>query len=381
MHSSEYRVRHRKFRSGADSLLLLLLAVLSFAGCQKGLKDSDENEEEYYPVELLMGMKEFEQEGEQTKALPSGYTVFSPGATNPGKIGMFMTQQPAGSEYTYTSITGTYAWSTTDLKWNSNVSVKYDKSDPGGPSNKYYAYGFMPAGGSVGATITSSDFSAGAVMTLTNVPPVSAQDLCIVTGVLTGVPIDPEAKPLTYPSIESVNIKEGENLYVADTISNAIYLLLKHVYSKYSLKMGVDSAYNTMRTIKVTNMKLSADAPAMNVDVTYAHGSAPTVSITALSSTASLESEILSSETALGKDATDLASFYCASLLDYIQLSITFDVYDKGGTKLRSQCKTTNRIKVQNLEAGKHYTVTATIKPTYLYQLSEEDLDRPTVVI
>lgn len=355
----------------------LVLTALFLVSCSKD--EEPETEPACYTVELLTGMNDYQYGGELTRALPLGYSEFNPGDTDPGKIGMFMTQQPTiGTEYAYTSILGTYTWSTTEHKWTSTVSVKYDKNSV--TNSTFYAYGFMPADGSIGATIKSSDFAGGAVMTLTNVPPVSAQDLCIVTGVKTGDTI-PDVTPRQYPPIADAGVVEGEYAYVADTLSNAIYLLLRHIYSKYSLRMKVDSSYNTLRTIKVTDMKLSATAPSMNVEVTYSHGSSPVVSMTALSGTATLQSDVLSTETTLTTTTTDLASFYCADLLNSIVLTTTFDVYDKAGNKLRSNCNTTNTVKVQYLEAGKHYTITATIKPTYLYQLSETDLDQPTIEI
>lgn len=355
----------------------LLALSLALTGCQKD--DFDEPSVEYRTVQLITGMNDLKDGGELTRALPSGYSEYSP-TSDPGQIGLFMTQNQAGkSSYTYTALTGTFTWQSSTT-WASSIAVLYDK-DATGDENQYYAYGFMPAESGINAEITSTDFAVKATMTLENVPPVSAKDFCVVTGIKTGTPIAPGVTPYTYPSIEDVGLVEGEYTFTADTLSNAIYLLLKHVYSKYSVKMRVDSTYNSMRTIKITDMKLSASAPAMKVVVEYTKGTAPDVSVSALSSTSELTTDVLDTETALTPTTINLTDFYCADLLSYITLETTFDVYDKSGNKLRSKCTAKNKITVQKLEAGNHYTITATIKPTYLYQLSDDDLNNPSVVI
>lgn len=344
----------------------------SFASCA----DEEDDSMRSYHVELLMGMNEREDGGVITRALPAGYESFDPDE-DPGRIGVFMTQKQTGS-YTYTSTSGFFTWKSKG-KWDSSVMIMYDDTKPEATDNNYWIYGFMPASSGIGATITSSDFEAGAVMRLTNVPPVSAQDLCIVTGVLPGVPKD---SGTGYKDISDVSVEVGKYAFQASA-ENAIYLLMDHLYSKYILTMRVDDGYNSMRTLKVTNMSMTASAPAVNVSVTYQQSHAPVKSISASEETTPVSSEILDNEEGeeLNTVSKELTEFFCANLIDFITLTTTFDVYDKYDNLLRKDCTTVNKIKIQNLEPGKKYTILATIKPTYLYQLGETDLNQPTIVI
>ena len=75
-------------------------------------------------------------------------------------------------------------------------------------------------------------------------------------------------------------------------------------------------------------------------------------------------------------------------------LTSVYDVYDKNpsegyeGNLIRQGCVTTNAIEISELfpteteaRRGRRYTINLTIRPTYLYVLSEPDLDNPTVVV
>ena len=64
------------------------------------------------------------------------------------------------------------------------------------------------------------------------------------------------------------------------------------------------------------------------------------------------------------------------------QLRSTYDVYDKKGNLIRKSCQAVNNLKVADLftlQRGKGYSLTMKVMPTYLYMLSEPDLDNPTV--
>ena len=69
-------------------------------------------------------------------------------------------------------------------------------------------------------------------------------------------------------------------------------------------------------------------------------------------------------------------------------LTSRYDVYDKKGNLIRKDCTATNTLEISSLyptqteaRRGSRYTVNLIIKPTYLYVLSEPDLDNPTVVL
>lgn len=63
-------------------------------------------------------------------------------------------------------------------------------------------------------------------------------------------------------------------------------------------------------------------------------------------------------------------------------LRSTYDVYDKAGNKIRKDCTAENKLSLtSDLSRGKMHTVNITVTPTYLYVLSDPDLDNPTVTI
>ena len=68
------------------------------------------------------------------------------------------------------------------------------------------------------------------------------------------------------------------------------------------------------------------------------------------------------------------------------QLTSIYDVYDRKGNLIRQNCEAVNTIDasgfygINDLKAGDIYTIDLKIQPTYLYVLSDPDLDNPTFV-
>jgi hypothetical protein len=69
-------------------------------------------------------------------------------------------------------------------------------------------------------------------------------------------------------------------------------------------------------------------------------------------------------------------------------LTSLYDVYDTKGNLIRKDCKATNTMELKDLlteqteaKRGWRYQVNLNINPTYLYVLSEPDLDNPTVTV
>ena len=85
---------------------------------------------------------------------------------------------------------------------------------------------------------------------------------------------------------------------------------------------------------------------------------------------------------------TECLGHFMPSGITTLILTSVYDVYDRKGNLIRKGCKATNTIVLQDLltgqittERGKRYTINLIVKPTYLYMLSEPDLDNPTVKI
>ena len=74
---------------------------------------------------------------------------------------------------------------------------------------------------------------------------------------------------------------------------------------------------------------------------------------------------------------------------DITSLIVTskYDVYDTNNNLIRKGCEATNTIPLSlfahqdEFSRGTRYTVNMTIEPTYLYMLSEPDLDNPSITI
>ena len=97
----------------------------------------------------------------------------------------------------------------------------------------------------------------------------------------------------------------------------------------------------------------------------------------------------------LGTSYSTYISHFVPKDVTTFVLESTYDVYDKNiseghpeGNLVRQGCKSVNTIKLSNLISGQtetrrgaRYTINMTIQPTYIYVLSEPDLDDPTVVV
>ena len=84
----------------------------------------------------------------------------------------------------------------------------------------------------------------------------------------------------------------------------------------------------------------------------------------------------------LKMDTEDLEKIMVSpALSNSLTLVCTYDVYDKQGNLVRQECTAENKLQSVTLTRGEWRTVNLTVNPTYLYVLSEPDLDNPTVVI
>ena len=301
--------------------------------------------------------------------------AFTPSEGNSIKM-YVMTQNAQFSTGTFTYSTG---WT------NNNVSVKEHE--------QYYMYGFMPAGSyssSISATATelNGDYSRGADLTISGLPIFTSEDICAIVGV----------QRISATS-EATNIVEGNFGYLSGLNSeNFVNLLMDHLYGELALRFKVDADYYALRHIKLKSVTLNYDngqgEAAANVNVTvrlrdgYGLGQ---------SSVAYTPTGNKASHTFLADGSTFLKSYATAigsgvkcppSLFDqagtYMTLTCTYDVCstdDNNPTVIRANCSASNKMRVSGMEHGKKNTVTVTIAPTYLYVLTDPDLDNPTIYI
>lgn len=263
--------------------------------------------------------------------------------------------------------------------WTSTIGIKE-------PQN--YIYGFSPATAAAGkiSTVSSgaTDYSGGAVLTLTDFSAVSGDDICVLVGVKASDNSTAVTSPFgTFDCVTTTN--------------NHVSLLLDHLFTAIDFRLKIGSKYNELRDIYLKKMELKSSLSVSKVEVRLTantNGDNPmTVSYTT-DATTSQTNTIYD----YGTDATTTTGLkllpegtsfvsYCAPLADiYDKLTLvcTYDVYNKKGTRVRENCVAENSLSGMTgltMERRKKNTVNLTVEPTYLYQLSEDELDNPTVVL
>lgn len=354
-----------------------------------------------------------------TDHLPNGYKSYNelhPSARpQDSNIGVFMTPgniNPAG-DFIYQGEEGT--GSSKVSVWKSSIIVEEDK--------QYYIYGFMPKNGAATATISplptavttgpDEGYADGAIIQVDNFESMTTADVSVIVGLrwateeekINGIPSSGSDVPLGHFSY--LGRPEGKN---------RLFVLLKHLYAGLHFATAVDPVYAALRTIRITKVELTAvnTRPTVNLRITLTAnntGTDPLTNIEYLPTSAPAEDKTISlyEKTDATDDLGEEVPVYVPNSTDCFKdflgclvpastnsfvLKTTYDIYDKNvttahpeGNLIRKGCVAENSINPEiverfpNLKAGELFTINLLIKPTYLYVLSEPDLDNPTIVI
>ena len=271
--------------------------------------------------------------------------------------------------------------------WNSGVYV-----DVG---NTYYIYGFMPSDMVKESVITptwSGNTVTGATMELRGVNALSVKDLCVIIGIGDGD--DP------------ANVVRGKFSYLAETEEDpvegtrikGISLLMDHLCAAANFKIKIDPNYNKLRTIKLKSMKFVCTSQIMyskaNVKITLINGQTNPISIITTEQDNGQDADTSPAEQTFFEDTDgielkedesiiDVTGYFLPAYASTLSIVSTYDVYDKKGNKIREDCKATNSLAsmLNGIQRGKKRPIELTVNPTYLYVLSEPDLDNPTITI
>ncbi len=314
-------------------------------------------------------------------APPSGYTAYEDGDM---PISIAFTQDDVEPQ------TGHFFKSSG--KWRTNI----DEIEAG----NYFLYGYIPNNPGIAFSVTDRDgtnahYSSGARVSLQNVPAVMPNNLCVVIGAKDGT----DAETVT-------GLRKGDFAYNAKAISsntdggNYVFLLFDHLYAALRIKMRVHGDYDALRTIKLKSLSLKIEAGETTsatktdivIDLKATDGTDPIQSITYTPNGEAISEPLEFWSSAAGDTLTTSYSTFTGHFMpqDITTLVLTsvYDVYDKKGNLLRQDCKATNTMALRDLlteqtttRRGCRYTINMTIKPTYLYVLSEPDLNNPTVTI
>ena len=278
-------------------------------------------------------------------------------------------------------------------------------------ANSYYLYGIVPFSALSDTTSSyvitppsGSTFAEGATMTL-NLNSVMNQDVCVVVGAKHGTKGEGEnaqPEPVSQP-------KPGDFGCTIDMNNTSyIFLLFDHLYAAMRFRLRVASDYAALRTIKLKELSLSifndeactspmtkkvSTTVSLQANNTGAWPISGDIVFTPVGNDAMDPVAIYHDETnpltlPTGENWTDNLGFIPFTNSDqYYILQSKYDVYDKEGNLVRKDCVAKNKIKPREkfnkvrLERGKIYTLRITVEPTYLYVLSDPDLNSPTMKI
>jgi hypothetical protein len=295
---------------------------------------------------------------------------------------------------------------------------------------KYQAYGFIPRDAATGKemvkdgkTVTvyseidknGATYADGAVLHIYGLKAVTPADVSVIIGAKEGFDKYHDGGYTNNDEEEGFDaetdswvdrICPGKFDITINNGKNYLFLLFEHLYSALRFRYKVAPEYNQLRTIVLKKVELRADYGYANYDATITleandTQTSPIVGSPVFTRQSDDAADFVTIFEAKGeyKDGLTLsAENYTATLMGgfvpgdnlVFTLRTTYDVYDKSSTPnlVRQECKAENKIVLtdlisylSNLQRGKYYTVNLTVQPTYLYVLSDPDLNNPTVEV
>lgn len=371
--------------------LVGIAALLSLGGCSAD-EEQLSPQEQSIPFGLLTSyLSPYEAveapEPRQSKGVtrsgwtpPAGFTE----APEPIPVGAFFTTPPATSD-------ARRIWCNTngaeDVWLLSGESL-----DPG----SYHLYGYMPYNAASVTIMPNGTYDEGAVLVMNGLNNVSSKDVCVMVGAKEGTSAD-DVEDLQAGQFSCLMRSGGPGN------SNYLFLLFEHLYVALRFRFRVDTDYDRIRTIHLKRLELTActsntyrtlkketinatvrlqanntgDSPIQSVAYENNPGS-PTMSPILLNKE---EVVLQTGENWKTMDA------YVPQNSQYFILRSTYDVYDKMGNMIRKNSVAENKLdilsilKTASLERGHEYILKLTVAPTYVYKLSDEDVDSPAAVL
>ena len=355
--------------------LIGLIGLMGLMGCSK---DEEEQLSTVSSIEVMSYVAGFDENTLTTRSWvpPTPYVPYDEADK---AIGIAFTENNTVPKKGY--------FFTSSGKWRTNIDNIEAKT--------YYLYGYVPHFGGISMSITdrgdaNANYSEGAIVTLNDVPAVMPSDLCVVIGAKAGTGKE---------TVEG--LRRGDFAYKgsASAEGNYVFLLFDHLYAALRIRMRVHDDYAALRTIKLKSLSLktyagettSSQKTNIVVNLAATDGSNPIQSITYTPSGGEITEplEFWSSESEeLTTDFKPFVGHFMPDGITTLVLTSVYDVYDTQRNLIRKDCKATNTMVLSELLTdqattlrGRRYTINMTIKPTYLYMLSEPDLNNPTVTV
>ena len=378
--------------------LMGLIALMGLVGCTSDtVVVSPAEEGKGTPLELVDFLSPYESveasdasKPKQATALtrswspPSGYVV----PAGHEAIGAFFTTSPSTSDpYRIYYKDEEDKWYLKGVKGTEDDDIT---------AGSYKLYGYMPYNAADASIAPNTDYDDGAVLTLRDLKSVMTQDVCVLVGAKDGTGAE------TVTGLQTGHF--GCTMKSGGTGNeNYLFMLFDHIYAALSFRFRMDEDYARLRTIHLKQLMLTAytdntftslKKKKMTTTIALKKNDddlSPIQSISFEDDDESGDMEpitVFTGEEVLGTgdDWTDDIAYVPYTADSYVLRSI-YDVYDKKGNLIRQNCAAENMItplailNLASLERGKKYILKLTIAPTYLYVLSDPDLDNPTVVV
>lgn len=323
------------------------------------------------------------QQGGQLRLVGVTRAGGDPERVTEGNIRLFVTKAEAAD-----AVSGSFKNNDAQDGWvNQGLSID--------ENTQYYMYGFMPAklgNNEISCSITAAEggYAEGADLKFTDLPIFTDQDICVTVGVrhVTG-------------SADVTGAVEGNYGYLSGiSTENYLNLLMDHLYAKLELSFNVESKYAELRQIHLKEVKLkstygAAISPAISLrsgsglagHVDFGQAADPAVETTATPYEYQEDEAVAYlPEAATGTSPKALSPVYCAPCIfngdgTYLSIVSEYDVYDRKNNLIRQGCTASNKVKLTGVTQGVNKKLTLTVAPSYLYVLSEPDLDNPTIEV
>ena len=347
--------------------ILLIATTMLLSACSSDYPEAQTvttvNEPVGKEVQLMSYASPFTDQELSHRAVPAGFTAYTPDKTTNMGVYMLLSVNPETDWASPKLERITYNTST--KKWNAYFEVEKNKT--------FTVYGYMPKTGEMSSTLEKTDASA-ATLTISNMKPVTTDDICIITGVK-----DTDS-----------GLKEGQFSWstpMEEIETYNISLLMDHLYAAAQFRLKIDADYASLRTIKLKTMTLSTNKGSVDATVMLTHndtGASPISSVTYDASGSSSTADIYNSNEGTALDKTtplSVNAYFAPGLSSNLTLVSTYDVYDRKGNLIRQNSTATNKLPDLSAVRGQRVLLNMTVNPTYLYVLSEPDLDSPTITI
>lgn len=334
---------------------LMVIGLLLITGCSSDSTGTGEQRTDNTAsfLQVMPYVANYQEGGSLMRAAVSaGYKEYTP--AHDIVIGLYVLKNGEPVDNTVKLI------SYSNHDWHSQTTVEKDVS--------YTIYGFMPKKEPISSSISKS----GDVVTLTlsNIGTVCADDICFITGV----------------KDETGDLLQGQFGYTGKKSGNFIRLLLDHLFASVKFNFSVDADYSKLRTIKLKSLKLTTSSAPMTAAITLTPNTtgAYPATVEFISQGGESTPATFFESTEGEQIPTTTTSFVCCfapSASSTLSLVTTYDVYDSKGNLIRKKCEAKNKLPDLEAQRGCQVTLNLKVAPTYLYQLSEPDLDNPTITI